>query len=196
MTPSSTPDDDELLDLLQLIIAGIGGYSDPTLVRPSWQTPDIPNDPDFVTDWVGFRIKDLREDTFQYEEHVPEGTGYSLFEYSEEIDLLISCYGPHSMKFARTLRDGFRLSTNRAALQQHKMDTLYCSNPVTIPALMMNVWRRKVDFTVTLRRYVTSKYRVLTILSVPLVVDPQGAMGVDNEKYIEPILVTPPVGAT
>lgn len=177
--------DDELLDFLQPIILGVSGYPDPTLVRPGWQAPDVPNQPETAVDWCAFRVAEMREDTFHYEGHVDSGDGYDLVESSEEIDVLISCYGPRSQSFARVLKQGFWLDQNRAPLLAVRMDVLYVSNPVTLPALLHGKWLRRVDLKVTLRRYLSTKYGVLTLLRGP------GA-GLDNELYITPIRVEEP----
>lgn len=185
LTPiqSPVPDDDELLDLLQPIVAGIGGYPDSSLVRPGWQTPDVPNLPDFKIDWCALRIARTRPDTYRHESHVNDGDGYDLVEYSEEVDLMISCYGPKSQGFARVIRDGFQIAQNRSALQSLDIDTLFVSEPTTLPSLLMSVWVRRVDIVITLRRIIERKYGVLSI-----VLPPSGS-GIDNEHYITPIYI-------
>lgn len=182
-------DDDALLDLLQPIVVGISGHPDPSLVRPGWQTPDTPNLPEYTQDWIALRISRTRPDTYRFEQHVADGEGYDYVEYSEEIDLMLSCYGPRSQGYARVLRDGFQIPQNRNALQAFKIDTLYVSEPLTLPALLTNVWVRRVDLTVTLRRVVEQSYGVKTILSAPGVTVNSAGNGLDNEHYITPINV-------
>lgn len=177
------PYDDQLLDLLQPVIVGIAGYIDPTLVRPRWQTKNVPNMLEYTVDWLAFGIARTRPDTYHFEGHVDNGEGYDVFEHSEEIDLLISCYGPRSQSFARLLSNGFRIEQNRAVLNANSIDTLFIGDPVTLPALLHNVWVRRVDLTVTLRRYVTSNYGIKTI------VDLSTGSGVNNELYITPLNV-------
>lgn len=188
LTPiqSPVPDDDELLDLLQPIVAGVGGYPDSSLVRPGWQTPDVPNQPDFKTDWCALRIARTRPDTYRYETHVDDGDGYDVVEYSEEVDLMISCYGPKSQGFARVIRDGFQIAQNRSALQSLDIDTLFVSEPTTLPLLITNVWVRRVDIVITLRRIVERKYGVLTVILPP------SGSGIDNEHYVTPIYIKAP----
>ena len=192
LTPIQSPvaDDDDLLDLLQAIVAGVGGYPDSTLVRPGWQSPDVPNLPNYDVDWAALRIARQRPDTYRFETHVDDGQGYNVVEYSEEFDLMISCYGPKSQGFARTVRDGFQIAQNRSALQALDMDTLYVGDPITLPSLLTNVWVRRVDIVVTLRRVVERKYGVLTIVAAPIAVNT--TMGLNNEKYVTPIIVEDP----
>lgn len=157
-------DDDELLDLYQPIIAGIGGYIDDSLVRPGWQWPDVPNQPTISTDWAALRISHTREDTFLTELHVAMGLGYDLVEYTEDVDLLVSCYGPNSQGYARRLRDGFRLDQNRAPLQAMNTDVLFVGSPVTLPMLLHGKWLRRVDITINLRRRLSVQYNIRTLL--------------------------------
>lgn len=185
-------DDDELLDALQPIVVGIGGWPDPSLVRPSWQSPDMPNQPEYPENWCALRIARTRPDTYRFETHVADGQGYDVTEYSEELDLMLTCYGPRSQSFARTMRDGFQIAQNRQPLQALDMDTLFVGEPVTIPILQTNVWVRRVDVTVTLRRVVERKYGVLTILELPVPNVSTDLMGLNNEKYITPIIVEAP----
>lgn len=181
------PYDDELLDLLQPIIVGISGYLDPSLVRPRWQAPAVPNQPDYASDWIGFGISRMRVDTFAFEGHVPTGLGHNVIERSEEHDVLVSCYGPKAQSFAAILYDGFAIEQNRAYLNAIGMDTLYVSEPVNLPALLHGAWVKRVDLTVTLRRYISRAYEVRTITDLPAPGVQVTTLGLDNEHYITPI---------
>ena len=188
LTPlNPPPDDDALLDLLQPIVSGITGI-DGTLVRPRWQPDDTPNMPDYTVNWCAVGIARSRPETYHAEQHVPDADGYNLFITSEEIDVMFSFYGPASQGYARRARDGFRLSQNRAPLQANGMDTLYCSDPLTLPALLTGKWVRRVDMTVTMRRRVSEQYGIRTIIGLPTM-EP---MGLNNELYITPIVVKGP----
>ena len=183
LTPSGAPVpyDDALLDLLQPIVAGIGGYPDPTLVRPRWQPGDTPQLPGYATDWCAVGVTITRPDLNVYEGHVPglTGPGTDSVQFTEQLDVVLSCYGPNSQSFANRLIAGFKLSQNRAYLQAISADVWYVTDPTVVPALLTGVWVRRVDFTVNMRRYVTLSYNVETVLG--------GAMGLNNEQYITPI---------
>jgi hypothetical protein len=69
------------------------------------------------------------------------------------------------------LRDGFRIEQNRAPLNAANMDVLYCGSPVTLPALLHGKWRRRVDVTITLRRYVSRKYNIRTLVEADATVN-------------------------
>lgn len=174
-------DDDELLDLYQPIVQAISGLGDGSFVRPSWQSPDEPNEPPINTDWIALRVSHMRDDTFMTEIHVDtDGLGYDLVEYTEDIDLILSCYGPHSQGYARVLKDGFRLEQNRAQLQAMNTDVLEASQPVTLPALVTGKWRRRVDVTINMRRRVSRKYNIRSIV--------QAVVTVNTEQFVDPVM--------
>lgn len=178
-------DDDSLLDLLQPIVSGITGIPG-DLVRPRWQPEDTPNMPEYNVNWVAVGIARTRPETFHAEQHVAEGDGYNLFITSEEVDVLMSFYGPASQGYARRARDGFRISQNRTELQANGIDTLYGSDPVTLPALLTGKWVRRVDISITMRRRLATQYGVRTIVGTST------GMGIDNEHYVTPIIVKGP----
>ena len=188
------PYDDDLLDLLQPILVGVLGSIDPTLVRPRWQPGDTPNLPDYTVNWVAFGISDTRHDTFVFEDHLDQGDGVDRVEETEELDVLVSCYGPTAGGYAGLLRAGLTLGQNRTYLQALGIDLLSVGNPVTLPALLTGVWVRRVDLKVTLRRYVSRTYAVRTIVEIPKPIINNGvpAFGLDNEQYITPIIVDQP----
>lgn len=184
------PYDDELLDILQPIVAGISGM-DPTKVVPGWQYPDTPNMPDYSVNWIALRITRVRPDTFSYEAHVDDSddgsAGYDVVESTEEFDLLVSCYGPNASRNTRTLRDGFQLSQNRWPLQQYKIDVLSVGEFAVLPALLTGQWQKRMDFTVTMRRYVSQQYGVLTVIGLPTTSGPDASPEpgfIDNEHYV------------
>lgn len=181
---STVLDDDDLLDALQPIIAGVAGYTDGSLVRPRWQSKDVPNQPDYDINWIGFGIANTRSDTFHYEGHVDSGAGYDVFEYTEELDVLISCYGPKSQSFARRLSDGLKIEQNRADLNAMNMSVMSVGSPVTLPALLHSTWVRRVDVTVTLRRYISRQYGIATVIEPT---KGPGQFGLNNEQYVTPI---------
>lgn len=195
--PPLTPvaDDDELIDLYQPVVAQIAGM-DGALVRPRWQDTDTPNQPQYETGWISLGIKNARDDTYQWEAHVDNGgddLGLDVFEYSEEIDLLISCYGPDAQKLSRRLRDGFRIEQNRAPLQALNTDVLFVGNSVVLPMLLHGKWLRRVDLTVMLRRYVSVQYAIRTIVGLPdVMLEDSATSTIDNELYKEPFSVSEP----
>lgn len=182
------PYDDDLLNLLQPILVGIGGYPDSTLVRPGWQFPDTPNQPDYAENWLAFRAPRIRSDEHVYEVHVDDSEGgYNSVESTEEIDLLLSCYGPKAQTYAKVLRDGFRIGQNRWPLQQLKIDVLSVGEPATLPSLLHGTWLRRVDLTIVLRRYTSQRYGVRTVVGLPQTGIDVNISMLDNGQYITPL---------
>lgn len=183
------PYDDALADLLQPIFVGLSGLPG-TLVRPRWQIGNVPNQPEPNVNWMALGIARWRPDRFAYTEHHDEGAGYDLLERSEEHDVLCSFYGPLGSTLAMMVSDNLQLENNRAPLQDLKMDLLQCGDPVQLPSLLHGVWQKRCDMTVTLRRWVQRTYGVLTIVALPDAGPTQ--LGLNNEKWVEPIVVDPP----
>lgn len=167
-TGAPVPYDDALDDALHDILAGIGGYTDPAMLRPRWQ-PEPPNQPDFADDWLAFGVVRTDPDTFMWEGHDPAGdggAGQDVAELSELVDVLMSFYGPRAQGFCEILRMGLQIEQNRAALNVLHMDVVAVGAPIIVPALLKNRWVRRVDATVTLRRRVQRTYAVRNLLSL------------------------------
>lgn len=188
------PYDDDLVDLLQPIVAAVGGYADTSLVRPRWQPGDVPNMPGYTENWVAFGIARTRHDVFAYEEHVTQGAGLDVVERSEELDVQFSFYGPLAGGYAGLMRDGMSVEQNRSALNALEIELIAFADPVTLPALLTGVWVRRVDMTMTLRRKTRRQYGVLTVVGLPdpnLTINPDVAeLGLNNEQYVTPIVLT------
>lgn len=188
LLPDSPPVayDDDLVDLLQPVVSGVTGVPG-DLVRPRWQPDDVPQQPPYGTTWIALGVRDTEHPGFAYEGHVdgPDG-GHDVLERSEEIEVLVSAYGPGSAGAVASLRDGLSIGQNRAALRAAGMDLVAVGKPVTVPALQTGKWVRRVDVPVMLRRYITRAYPVRTILEVGL------GSGLDNEQYLTPINVPAP----
>lgn len=178
------PYDDDLLDLLQPIFAGVLGplISDPSLIRPRWQMNDQPTQPEYNINWVAIGISTTRTDVNAYETHVAEGLGYDLVEETEEIDVLASFYGPKAANNCGSFSNGIRLEQNRRPLNALNIELIQVRDPVTLPALVTGKWLKRVDVTITLRRYASRQYGIRTIVESDQSV-------IDNEQYLTPITV-------
>lgn len=190
------PYDDDLIDALQPLVVGMLGNIEPTLVRPRWQSGDTPNIPAYTVNWVALGVSDVRHDTFPYERHVDEGEGHDTVQETEELDVLVSCYGPLAGGNAARLRSALSLGQNRGYLQDLGADLISVGNQNTLPALTTGVWVRRVDFKITLRRYIKRDYAVRTIVELtPPTIDVdtgQPAFGIDNEQYVTPLYIEKP----
>ena len=155
-------------------ITGLDGKN----VRPRWQE-DVPNLPDFGTDWCALGVMKITADTNTVNWHDPVGTsgnGAEDLRRNEEVDILTSFYGPNSDANAALLRDGLQVEQNRYLLRNAQMELIETSDILTTSEPIKSRWVRKHDITVRIRRLVLRVYPVLNILSA------QGT--INNEHYL------------
>ncbi len=185
LVPADAPplDDDALDDFLHDWVQGVTGFSDGTLIRPRWQ-PEPPTQPAFTTDWIAFGIVRSTTDNDAFEVHDPSGLGSDTVMLTEELEMLVSFYGPGCVANATTFRLGSRLSQNRDALRGVGIGLIEASGATVVPALTKERWVRRADISVRMRRNVTRLYQVRTILSANGVVD--------NAQYTTQATVTGP----
>lgn len=181
--PAGSPavlDGDALLDAFQPTLSGITGLPG-DLVRPRWQ-PEPPNQPDFGTDWVAFGVTVMPADAFAFIRQVDIST--VELECTEELQALASFYGPNAPGLAGELRDGLQIDQNRWALLALGIKLVEVQQQRQVPALMKQIWTKRVDVPMRWRRWVVRRYAVNSVESA--------ALGLDNELYITPITVQPP----
>lgn len=186
LTPSaSDPYDDALDDILSAAIVGITGI-DQSLVRPRW-TPEPGALPAFNVNWVAFGITRRPTDDYAYIGHNPadnSGNGSSTVEMDEELQTLHSFYGPAASANCEQFRRGLQLEQNRATLRSNGVALTHVEEAVVVPALLQNIWVKRVDVNVIYRRRTATTYTILTVES--------GALGLNNEVYVTPITITGP----
>lgn len=172
--------DNALEDLMQGVLAGVTGIAG-NMVRPRWQ-PEPPNQPDFSENWCAFGITVLPADKYVYLRMIDEDT--VELECSEELDVLVSFYGPLCQTYASRWRDGLQIQQNRAALSAQKVKLVTVGDQRQVPALFKQLWTKRIDIPTRFRRWVTRRYSQAAIASA--------TVGLDNELYITPIVVNPP----
>ncbi len=181
--PAALPSPEEGNDLEDLFAATLVGVTglDENLVRPSWQ-PEPPNMPDFDVDWCAFRVTVFPADRFVFLRQVDDEN--VELQCSEELAVLVSFYGPGCQRAAGEWRDGLAIDLNRAELGASNIKLVETGDQRQVPALLKQVWTKRVDVPSRWRRWVVRRYQVNSIESL-------GA-GLDNELYITPITVSPP----
>lgn len=172
--------DADLEDLFQGVLSGISGISG-DLVRPRWQ-PEPPNQPDFNVNWAALGITTMPADKFVFLRMIDAAT--TELQCSEELDVLVSFYGPNCQNFASRWRDGLQIQQNRAALTAQKVKLITVGDQRQVPALFKQVWTKRIDIPTRFRRWVVRRYSQAAIESA--------TVGLDNELYITPIVVNPP----
>lgn len=174
---------DAALDaILQAAVVGIAALSG-TLVRPRWQ-PNVPNMPEPDQSWCAIGVNRFKVDDNAYDRHREvSGVGENVLERDEELTALASFYGPSSAALAHRFSDGLKLSQNRAAMQSAGLYVITVGDPTPAPKLVANIWVRRVDVSLELRRRTQRVYPVRTIVEVP------GTSTLNNENYITPLKV-------
>lgn len=177
--------EDALENVFHDFISGITGIAG-SLVRPRWQAFP-PNQPDFGTDWCAFGIQVTEADTFPFLGHEASphgGLGADTLERDEFFKILHSFYGPNASAMQSRYRDGAQIEFNRYALTAAGVKLRYFLEATTVPALLKERWVKRVDVMVMFSRRVKRSY------SVPSLVG--GSLGLDNEHYVTPIIISPP----
>lgn len=185
LAPSTAPPYDEALeDIFQAAIVGITGLPG-RLVRPRWQ-PDPPNQPAFDVDWCayGVTLADQQWNAFQHWDPEEGEAGAYVVEGTEVLHVTTSFYGPNYQSLHRRWTDGLQLGQNLDGLAAAKVKFIGCERPVVLPALLKEKWTKRVDVRCVFNRWARRVYPVLLLESAGL--------GLDNERYITPIEVTPP----
>lgn len=159
-------EDDALMNLLQEMVVGITGVQG-NLVFPRWQ-PEPPPLPAFGTDWGALGVTSRRADTFAAEIHYPDNAGdggHTIVTRHEELDVLVSFYGPHCNSNMANLREGLQLWQNRYTLRANNIGLIGTGDFTRAPELIRQRWLDRVDMVVNLRRQIIRRYAVLDLLS-------------------------------
>lgn len=179
LTPSTFPlEDNALVIFFQEWIVGLTAFATPSYVFPRWQT-EPPNIPPQNVDWMAIGITKSDPDTFAAELHIQSQSGYNQLRRHEEIDFLVSAYGPNARSLLQMLRDGMQISQNREILSLNSMALKESGSIISFPELLKQVWYNRSDFSFTIKRQIVRDYQVKNLASS------HGLL--NNERYIEPI---------
>lgn len=185
LSPTPPLEDSNLDIVIQNAIVGISGLPG-NMVRPRWQAIE-PKQPDQLVDWASFGIMEIKPDANAA--IVQDGDTQTDYYRHEELDILVSFYGPDRNFYAETFRDGFAIPQNLEALKNNLINYKSVGIIVSIPELINLQWIRRNDVRVYLRRKIQRQYAVESILEVgtssELIADSQQGILVD------PIIVNP-----
>ena len=194
LAPADTPtplEDDALQDFLRLVVVGITGM-DNHLVFPRWQA-DPPNHPDKSVTWAAIGVG--RRTSMGYPQTTHDDAGDTLTRY-EQLDVMVSFYGPTAEAGAAFLRDGLYIAQNREALSLAGFGLRNVSDIDKAPELFKSQWLSRADLTITMIREIRRVYPVLSILSLhgDLIVPATGGVIMDALGPTD-VPVTAPAGA-
>lgn len=163
VTPPVVLEDDALADFFQPIFVGLTGLAG-EFVRPRWQ-PEPPDQPDRDQNWIAFGIVDEAPDTYAAVVHDPDGSGDDELQQHEDVDILVSAYGPNARGMLKLIAGGLQISQNRAPLIAAGMNLKETGRIVSAPTLAKDVWLNRCDMHVIIRRGVFRRYQVRNIES-------------------------------
>lgn len=185
MIPSQVPVADRPLeDIMQAAIRGITGLAG-QWVRP--QTPEIiSNRPEVTQDWISFRITPREFDFDPHINHQPAAleTGASEVSRDEVMETALSFYGPAAHQYLNRWVNGLNIDQNRWSLMDAGIKLQSHGQPVTLPALVKEHWQRRIDLTSIFVRRSKVIYPIRTVTG--------GELGINNERYITPVIVQQP----
>lgn len=168
IAPMSKPVyDDALDDYIQAALAGITGV-DPNLIRPRLQAEGT-TIPGTDQTWcsmgvVGYDREWADNDSHDYTADYGQGTNTQ--RHSEEIEVLISCFGPFAAALEATIRAGLQVEQNRTALRNASgLEFVEHRRVIRVPALIKNIYVPRWDSTLILRRRVSFTYPIRNVLS-------------------------------
>lgn len=146
---------------LQTVFVGVSGLPG-DLVRPKWQL-NPPKQPDATVNWMAFGLTSDDADVNAYVG--VDDTGNNQFMRMEALTVQCSFYGPKSLEFGKTVRDGFQIPQNFEALQSVKMGFVNADQMVRAPDIVNERWVDRWEMSVYLRREIIRVYPILNFLS-------------------------------
>jgi len=190
VVPPAPVEDDDLDSVLQAMVVGITGL-DATLVRPRWQTI-VPKQPEPGTDWCSIGVVSSMPDANAYVQHL---SGISISQPAgdvsqrhEELEVLVSFYGPHAKSNLGILRDGLWIEQN---LYAAKASGLYFTGQMepgrAAPEFINQQWIRRWDSALTFRRMAARAYLVNNIVSAEIDL-------IDDTGHVNAVVNVPPDG--
>lgn len=168
--PAAPLEDDALDAALQSAVVGITGL-DPTLVRPRWQTVS-PKQPEPNVNWCAIGVITSTPDDNVFIEHLNgpsvNDTSGDLSKEHEQVDVLVSFFGPNAGQYSGIFRSGIRMPTN---LEPLKLVGLYFQGfdrAIKVPVLINQQWVVGWDRAVYFNRMVARVYGVPNIVSAEI----------------------------
>lgn len=156
-----TPDDivlpesgDELDKIFQWLVKNITGLKG-DYVRPRWQ-PKPPKQLPSNVDWCSLGVTNIASD-YSLNMRDDELNSY------ETLDVLLTFYGPNSMRYASIFRDGIQVPQNNEVIRKHGIVYHSFSNIRPFPEFVNGMWIKRYDLTVQFKRKTSRKYQVKEI---------------------------------
>jgi hypothetical protein len=179
--------DDDFIDTIQEMVCGVSGI-DGHLMFPRWQL-DPPAMPDYTVTWGALGVVERRAETYASTLHVSEGDGHDILIRQEDVDIMISFYGPSGATHALQLREGLQIKQNVEILYDHGIAFVETSDVASTAEYVNQRWMGRYDITLTVRRLIQLIYGIQNVLSAQGVVttgDYQSPF--DTDTLLEPVV--------
>ena len=157
------PAEDAPLDaIFQQMVVGITGLPG-SLVRPRWQ-PVLPKQPEPNVDWCALGVMAQIADAGPAITHNKTGSGSDDYVRHEDIEVLLTFYGPNGQRYAAQIRDGLCIPQNIEGLTKNQIAFVDAGPIRTLPELVNQQWIRRFDLPLRFRRKVTRNYPIRNVL--------------------------------
>lgn len=174
--PSPAPEnatDSDLDALLALVVRNLTGLP-AGMVRPRWQLEPAQL-PEHSVSWCAVGVPQITRDVHPAIVHTDDGTtAADVMLRSQELEVLVSFYGPQCVGLAHTLGDALQCGQNGDELLARGFGFIECTGVVQVPALLKAQWQRRADITVRLRRLTSRTFPVSSIVSAGATVHADG----------------------
>jgi hypothetical protein len=159
-----------LADLIQAMLVGVTGLN-PGLVRPRWQ-PTPPNQPPVNVSWLAFgfteRIPEAGTPWIFHDGAAAGGLGQDRLSKSQDLRLVVSCYGPAAEDYGDQVHDAFYIPQNLELLGANGIKMVDTDPMMTVPELVNAGWIYRIDLPIRLRRQTVRAYAVENIVSAQI----------------------------
>lgn len=150
-----------LTQFLQTVFVGLSGFNG-KLVRPKWQAKP-PVQPDANVNWMAFGVSAQIADANAFVGM--DSNDVTALQRSEYLEVQCSIYGPDSVENVATIRDGFQISQNLAALRAAKMGFIESGSAIRTAELVNGQWVDRVEIQFKLVRQILRVYPILPFIS-------------------------------
>ncbi len=147
------------------------------LILPRWQEGP-PNMPPNGMSWIAQGVTERRDDVFAWKEWNPGSQTYTL-NRNQELDNLVSFYGPNSSTVQALFRDNIAIDQNRDVINALGIALVKVGDPRNLSMQINERWQKRIDVVVTFRRLIWRTYPVDSLLSAPIIVSTDTGL-VDN----------------
>ncbi len=173
LVPNVSPaplEDDALDTFFHDVVASVTGIAGDKII-PRWQQ-EPPTQFARDINWMAVGVIDQDPDTYAAVVHKldVDDNPVDQSQRHENIDVLVSSYGPNARANLKLLADGLQIDQNRDALVAAGMNLVNTTRIVSAPEVVKDQWLRRFDMHMIVRRVVVREYEVDDIASAEVTI--------------------------